>query len=230
MNRTMEDVLAPFGLVSGSDGCVFDSQLIRAAREIRTLYPTLDYDHRIDAPEWDRAFPYLMIEEFRVGYACFKYAVAKVIQPRTICEIGIGAGTGARAFTTASPHSHYIGIDDGSKDRGDSCHLIDYTRRLFEERNQSHEIILADSLTLKSAPHVDLFHVDGNHSFTNAFNDTRLACESGSEWILIDDTRDMVVSAAAMMAAYGARGSVMYDWTHFEDTWTGSILLHRRIP
>ena len=37
-------------------------------------------------------------------------------------------------------------------------------------------------MTLKSAPCVDLFHVDGNHSFNNAFNDTKLACASNSEW------------------------------------------------
>lgn len=221
-------ILAEFGLIpAGTEDTIFGSKLVRAARQIRDLYPTLDYDHRPDSPEWDLKFPYLMTEQFRRGYACFKFAVSHVIQPRTICEIGVGAGTAARAFLAASPGAHYIGIDDGSKDRGDDVHLIDYTRDLMEKNGQSHEFILQDSMTLQSVPCVDLFHVDGNHSFNNAFNDTRLACESGSEWILIDDSRDMVVAAAAMMAAYSVRGSVMHHWATFEDTWTGSILLHR---
>jgi hypothetical protein len=49
--------------------------------------------------------------------------------------------------------------------------------------------------------------------------------ESGSEWILIDDARDPTVIAGAMMAAYMAK--VMFHWAYFEDTWTGSILIHR---
>lgn len=220
--------LAPFGLFPSPDPRrVFHSELNARADEIRSLYRTLPYDHRPEAPEWDRQFPYLMSEQFRVGYACFKYAVSKVIQPRTICEIGVGAGTGARAFLAASPQAHYIGIDDGSKDRGDSVHLIDYTQELLTSRGYSHEIRIADSTTLLNAPKADLFHVDGNHSFANAASDTRLALESGSPWILIDDSRDPVVCAGAF-SAIANHHAAQYDWAYFEDTWTGNILLWKK--
>lgn len=228
MERPTREILAPFSLTpSVNDASVFESPIIRAALAIRALYLTCDYDHRPDAPEWDRNFPYLMTEQFRRGYACFKYAVAKILQPRTIVEIGVGAGTAARAFLSACPTAHYYGIDDGSKDRGDDVHLISYTRDRMAERGYSHEFQIADSMTLSSAPRADLFHVDGAHDFAHALNDTKLALASGSEWILVDDARDPIVAAAAHMAVFGVGGAV-YEWTHFEDTWTGSILIHRR--
>lgn len=226
MQRPTREILAPFGLVPSNNGNVFESLLIEAAGKIRRTYRFLSYDHRPEAPEWDRKFDYLMCEQFRVGYACFKFAVASVLQPKTICEIGVGAGTGARAFLAAAPNAHYIGMDDGSKDLGDNVHLIDYTRELMAKKGYSHEFLMGDSMAMGSAPKADLFHVDGAHDFAHAFNDTKLAVDSGSPWILVDDTRDLEVCAGAMMAVHGSR--VVCEWTHFEDTWTGSILFHRR--
>lgn len=219
-------ILRPFGHVPSSDPKhVFESPLIYAAADIRALYPDCDYDHKPESPAYDNRFPFIHTEQFRRGYAAFKYSVAKVLQPRTICEIGIGSGVAARAFLAASPSARYTGIDDGSKNLEENCGVTDHTRRLLIERGYQHEIIISDSLKLASVPKADLFHVDGAHDFDHAMNDTKLAFASGSEWILVDDTRDPTVASAAMMAAFGAR--VMFQWAYFEDTWTGSILFNR---
>lgn len=224
----VRDALHPFGLVPSEEPQrVFESALIYAAADIRALYPISDYDHRPEVPEYDKQFPFIQTEQFRRGYAAFKHTVAKVLQPRTICEIGIGSGVAARAFLAAAPTAHYTGIDDGSKNLEENCGVTDHTRKLLVARGYSHSLLFSDSLKLTKSqvPKVDLFHVDGAHDLEHANNDTKLAFESGSEWILIDDARDPTVAGAAMAAAYMAR--IMFEWTYFEDTWTGSILIHR---
>lgn len=223
--------LKPFGLCPATDGLhVFDSKLIHAADAIRATYRFMPYDHRPELPERDKDYPYLMSEQFRLGYACFKYAVANIIQPRTITEIGVGAGTGARAFMAACPTAHYTGIDNKSKDVSGGWGFIDYTLDSLRKHGYHVDFIEADSMQLTSAPSADLFHVDGDHPYEVAYNDTRLALLSGSEWILIDDTRDFAVAAGALTAIHNVRvdTGLEYDWTHFEDTWTGSILVRRR--
>lgn len=220
--------LAPFGLCPSPDPhFVFESSLVQVAERIRQLYRHLPYDHRPDLPERDRDYKYLLTEEFRRGYACFKYAVAQVIQPATICEIGVGAGCAALAFVTAAPRARYLGIDDGSKDRYDNWSFMDFVRGKLREHGEHHEVMIQDSRTLEAAPMVDLFHVDGAHEYDVAYNDTRLAVQSDSAWILVDDTRDLVVASAAL-AALRDHSKHEYDWTHFEDTWTGSMLFRRR--
>lgn len=220
------EVLAPFGLApSGVQSRVFASPLIEVASQIRASYPSSDYDHKPFLPDYDRLVPFIQTEEFRRGYAAFKHCVAKVIQPRTICEIGVGSGVAALAFLSASPGAFYTGIDDGSKNAEEDGLALPHVRAQIKQLGHEYEIMIRDSMKLPSAPKADLFHVDGAHNYENALNDTRLAFESGSEWILVDDTRDPTVACAAMMAAFGAR--VMFEWTYFEDSWTGSILFRR---
>lgn len=223
-------VLRPFGLVPSMNGqSVFDSSLIHAARRVREVYQHCDYDHRPELPERDRVFPYLLTDHFRVGYACFKYAVSKVIQPQIICEIGIGAGMGALAFLAASPSAHYLGIDDGSKSKEDDFDFLGHVAERLKSHAYSFDFKLLDSLAIERLPYADLFHVDGGHDYDHAHNDMRLALNSGSEWILVDDARDIVVSAAAFHALHqhiGSRGGY-FEWAYFEDTWTGNFLFHR---
>jgi hypothetical protein len=219
------DILAPFGLAPSMEPKqIFSSALIEGAGAIRELYPVSDYDHKPLLPEYDMHHPFIQTKQFRLGYAAFKHCVARVLQPRTICEIGIGSGVAAFAFLAACPQAHYIAIDDGSKDKEESGTALPHIRQIMAEKGYSHEIIIKDSMKLPAAPKVDLFHVDGAHDYEHALNDTRLAFESGSEWILVDDARDPTVASAAMLAAFSAR--VMFHWAYFEDSWTGSILFH----
>lgn len=220
------DILRPFGLVPSEDPKhVFESQLIYAAGDIREAYLVSDYDHVPMIPDYDKNHPFIGTEQFRKGYAAFKHCVARVIQPKTICEIGIGSGVAALAMLAGAPSAHYTGIDDGSKDAEESGMALPHVRRMLDEKGYKYEIVIKDSMKLPSAPKVDLFHVDGSHDYEHALNDVRLAFASESEWILVDDARDPTVASAAMLSAFSAR--VMFHWAYFEDTWTGSILLHR---
>src|SRR5258705_8446868 len=88
---------------------IFSGEISQYSRDIRELYPFSIYDHRPSLPS---GLPnYYQTEQFRIGYACFKYAVARILQPKTIVEIGVGVGVSAMAFL-AGCSAIYMGIDN----------------------------------------------------------------------------------------------------------------------
>lgn len=215
-------VLAPFGLRPAPDAdTTFGNRLMRAATDIRLAQAFVLYDHRPHLPDRDRAFPYLYTEEFRRGYAGLKYAVALILEPRVIIEIGVGAGIAAHAMLVAAPEASYLGIDDGSKQREDRYPYlagVDDLLAPFE-----HWIIERSSQNMTDLPRADLVHVDGDHTYKGAFHDCMLAWRSGAPWILVDDTRDPEIMRALTDSILGKHA---VDWASFEDSWTGSILIH----
>lgn len=72
-----------------------------------------DYDHRPFMPEMIKEkFPHMM-EDNQLQYSRFKRAVAEILQPRTIYEVGTGWGVSARAFLDGAPDAYLYGIDNG---------------------------------------------------------------------------------------------------------------------
>ena len=208
------------------NGCIFGDDIVVVSKKIRGLYPFLDYDHRPFLPERDRDYEYFMTEEFRKGYACFKYAVASILQPRFIVEIGIGPGIAALAFMHAVPGSLYIGIDNNQRSRDEGFDYTSFVESYMRRLGFNYNFIIEDSKNLTSLPRADLVHVDGNHSFDYAYNDVKLAIKSEAPWILVDDCRDQAVIAATFACINDNNGG--YDWSYFEDTWTGNLLLRRK--
>src|SRR6267154_5279751 len=92
---------------------VFGGECLQSADAINRLYRTLRYDHRPFLDPDEENLDAKMTEQYRVGYACLKYAVAKVLKPDRIVEIGVGSGVSAIAFAMADESSHYIGLDSG---------------------------------------------------------------------------------------------------------------------
>jgi len=201
---------------------IFGGELTDYVRQIRYFYPLSIYDHRPHLPMG--VAPLFHTEKFRIGYACFKRAVARVIQPKRIIEIGVGLGVSALAFLDGAPNATYLGIDnDCEKDRDFPVKPSEFVRNLIGNRGS---IRITDSANLDRLPPADLVHIDGDHSYDAAYNDVMLAWRSEARWILVDDARDSVVSAATFAALHRkSPGSV--DWAYFEDTWTGSILISR---
>jgi len=208
------------------NGCVFGDDIVIVSKKIQNLYPFLKYNHMPFLPERDREYKYLLTEEYRRGYACFKHAVASILQPKVIVEIGIGAGTGALAFMHAVPGAMYIGIDNNSKCRIDGWDFTGFVKDWMEKLGFSYKFIIEDTKKMSSLPQGDLIHVDGDHSFGGAYNDVRLAIKSQAPWVLVDDCRDRAVMAATF--AYLNDSDADYDWSYFEDTWTGNLLLKKK--
>jgi hypothetical protein len=223
------EVLAPFGLLPSLEPnrCIFGSKFLSTVARIRERILSCKFDHRPFLPERDQAYPHLQTPEFRRGYAGVKFTVAEVLRPSSIVEIGVGAGTGAIAMLTASPQAHYTGIDDGSKEAEDGFPYLDFVREMLEARGHAVTIRRADSRGLEMLPCVGLIHVDGNHLYEYARYDCKLAWESHSPWILIDDAHDPAVMQAATDSILGHFPG-QFEWAFFEDTWTGNLLIHRK--
>lgn len=124
-------------------------------------------------------------EQYRDAYA-WKFETAKRIQPRVIMEIGVRAGYSALAMLLAAPQARYIGIE---QDRGGFGGLQGITAAAVPSvlAGFEHEIRYRDSASLATIEEeVDLFHVDGDHSYDGCWHDLELAWRC-SQWVLVDD-------------------------------------------
>lgn len=129
-------------------------------------------------------------DEFRQQYA-MKYGVARQTQPQTIAEIGVRAGYSALAMLLAAPQARYVGIE---MDAGAFGGEVGITARALPTVLSGFDwnIRYQDSRELKSFEFdesgsiVDLFHIDGDHSYDGAWSDLMLAWPV-SRWILVDD-------------------------------------------
>lgn len=229
-----EVILNRFELLKGDGSRIFGSECVKAAYEIEANYRTSTYDHRSMLPRFANDSPFYL-EQYRVGYACFKREVARVLRPKLIVEIGIGVGIGALAMMDGAPFGTvYEGIDNDEADFPVTPKVkpSQFVHTVMEMKGYQHNIQIMDSKKTSTITKADLVHVDGDHSREGARNDVDLAWASGAAWILCDDARDTSVVAGIFDALiHRNRGSA--DWAYFPDTWTGSILIrtdHARIP
>lgn len=224
--RRRPEPLPAWSMIERHPSVIFPDAISTVAARIREVHATASYDHRPYLHPGDADIAAKLSEEFRSGYACLKWAVAKVIQPRAICEIGVGGGLAALAFLDACPMAEYMGIDNGQHQDERGVPLIAHLESIFKNRGYNAKIMQRDSRQMFQLPGTfDLVHIDGNHEYDYARHDVGVAFASGAPWILIDDARDNVVCAATFAALLAGRpGST--EWAMFEDTWTGSILVY----
>jgi hypothetical protein len=124
-------------------------------------------------------------DEYRDQYFQ-KFRTAAELKPAVICEIGVRAGYSALAMLLGAPGAHYIGIErdagDYGGERGITARAIPTVLAGF-----LHEIRYTDSQTLsRIEAEVDLFHIDGDHSYDGTWHDLELAWHC-SKLILVDD-------------------------------------------
>lgn len=180
------------------------------------------YDHRTFLPDVPAARKW-MGEDVRAGYAWYKYAMARVVKPQAIVEVGVGLAVAAHAFLEASPGASYTGYDNLSEEAEDFGAA---RQALMAFEGQIQLVRTPDSMLLACFPACDLCHVDGAHDYDHAYSDVVLALRA-AEWVLVDDTRDSQVAAATFRALYDwRRGDVA--WAGFEDTWRGMVLIHTK--
>jgi hypothetical protein len=200
-------------------------------KEIRTLYPTLSYDHRPFLTYKERHEHIRLrdaTEDYRIKYACFKYAVASVLKPSMMLEIGVRGGCSALAFLHACPSTRYLGIDsdcDGVTEDGLS--YISTAEHWFEELGFKATILVGDSQRIHLFPSVDFIHIDACHSRECTRHDVLTAITSGIRWILVDDSNadtvdqgvgDAVISPIAL--------NLHVKRFDFPETQGGNTLLH----
>ncbi len=125
-----------------------------------------------------------LFEEW-LPYYRLKFAIAKVLQPKTILEIGVRYGYSARTFLEASPSATLLGIDLDSDSFGGEVGALDWARQITASFQA--EYLVADSQEMKRFPNgiYDLIHVDGQQDGYGTFHDLRRAVSQG-RWVLLD--------------------------------------------
>jgi cyclopropane fatty-acyl-phospholipid synthase-like methyltransferase len=120
-----------------------------------------------------------------VDYYRLKWAIARVLQPRTILEIGVRYGYSGHAFLDACPTAHYLGIDLDSEISGGVKGAIDWAKTILQPFPA--EFLITNTQTLATFPGqtYDLIHVDGQQDGDGSFHDLTLACQQ-SRYILVD--------------------------------------------
>lgn len=120
-----------------------------------------------------------------VDYYKTKYAIAKVLKPSKILEIGVRYGYSIRAFLNASPDSCVLGIDNNSDTFGGQSGALDWAKKNLSSYN--FEVIVEDSQSLSSYPggFYDLIHVDGQQDGGGTFHDLSIAVKQ-ARWVLVD--------------------------------------------
>lgn len=120
-----------------------------------------------------------------VPYYRMKWAIASVLQPHSILEIGVRYGYSARAFLEAAPQATFVGIDLDSDDFGGVKGAIDWAEKILH--TYQHQLIVADSQKMSRLPgsRYDLIHVDGQQDGDGSFRDLERAIGQG-RYVLVD--------------------------------------------
>jgi predicted O-methyltransferase YrrM len=171
-----------------------------------------------------------MAKEYRQEYVNIKYAVANVLQPKRICEIGVYSGISAMSFLAAYSIADYVGIDNLSaeKDRGEDGMTADTETEMHAlgYKCMLHFIDSQDIHALPDPPY-DLVHVDGCYTRLGTCNDVILAWKAINDgWILVDNAHDARVTAGVFDAMNLFNHQVL-EWTYFDRS-VGDILIRRR--
>lgn len=142
-------------------------------------------DDRINTDNLKKFAPYYKV----------KYEICKSIMPFKIAEIGVRAGYSAWSFLQASPESVYIGIDANNGTHGGGKGGLGGTYKKWAKQLLSQyncTFIETDTQKIETIPgltDVDLFHVDGDHTFKGVQHDLDLAFATLNKtgYILVDD-------------------------------------------
>lgn len=169
-------------------------------------------------PEVSAAFPH-MLDSCQLQYARFKYAVAAVLCPRTVYEVGVGWGVSALAFHNGCPSSHFFGIDNGD------MHPNAISTGSIQLRTRT-----VDSADLAEFIHpdgpIDLLHIDGGHGLEHKAADIVKALNAKPEWLLVDDINNVMVAAGTFAGLYRAHRCPDLAMIYIGDAHTGNLLIH----
>lgn len=204
-----------------------DLSVEAVSERVLSLYTTLDYDHRPFLTPGSESHPDYedhMSEKYRIEYACFRFALAQVLQPDSIIEIGVRGGVSALAFLHARRQARYLGIDNDLDSSVWGINFCANAQKWFEKLGFNARVLKEDSQKLERfSGYPDLVHVDGDHSVQCVTHDTVAAWKGGAAWILFDDAKDTAVVAGIFNGLRELnRGSA--EWAYFP-MWTGNILL-----
>jgi len=192
-------------------------KILHASRD--TAY---DFRHYacVDDPLRDRFDEWL-------DYYRLKWAIAKVLQPAHILEIGVRYGYSARAFLDAAPTAHYVGLDADLSTFGGQPGALTWTQQAL--RNFNVELLKEDTQRLTRLPGAgyDLIHIDGQQDGDGTFHDLNLALNQG-RYLLVDGyfwTRENFLAANEWLWLNQAA----IEWAATIPGYAGELLIKSRL-
>lgn len=120
-----------------------------------------------------------LVEQHYYRKAC----VFADFRPRRVIEIGTRCGYSLACFNAAFDQARFLCID-GAMDE-DSLDCLTHWQTVVHSEAIDADLIVVDSHALRSLPHADFAHVDGDHSYQGALADLRLVAHCPT--ILADD-------------------------------------------
>ncbi len=141
--------------------------------------------------QYDRSYYCENREAFTHKYRVFK-AIANVLQPDHIVELGAHGGSGADAYLTGVNYqARYTGYDSfgPAQDEDGGLWVPDeICQKIFKSRDYNrYNLITCDLRNIERIAAGDLVVVDAGHDYRNAYQDLILALKSQPEFIHIDD-------------------------------------------
>ena len=159
----------------------------------------------------------------------FNYAIAKSIQPKSYCEIGVRFGYSLIPTLVAAPSLEYaLGIDleEYGSNSATKANLEKYYHGNCEVQLEH-----ADSQLITELPQFfTLINIDGNHSYEGKMHDLNLAI-GHCRYLLIDDYNYLVDVKRAIhdwLDIVGADGwgkQSLIEWACYIPTFRGSYLV-----
>jgi hypothetical protein len=176
------------------------------------------YDFRTTACPDDPQSP--MFDEW-LPYYRFKWAVASILQPDSIVEVGVRYGYSALAFLNAWPQATYHGFDNDSNDWGGtigaSAWLLDHSEGLDVS------LTIADIMETNDLPDCSLAHLDGPQDQAGWAHQIHLALDAAN-YILIDGAFHTPTSASIIQSELVAVRDRLSWWAWTDDSY-GQVLV-----
>lgn len=189
-----------------------------------TLPATPRWNWELVRRHWVAGDPY-QIEPDTPEYYRVKYAVAELVQPKSILEIGVRAGYSAAAFLQAGHTTHYTGFDLNEGTWGGVKDFQKHAEKAIGKYGVEATFLTGDSQQLTTLPGgpYDLVHVDGDHSKAGALHDVLLALDSGAKWVLVDDYD--YIPPVAFGANAAIRGRNVRAYQVWDGGYRGNLLI-----
>ena len=169
--------------------------------KITKLYDSSDYDFRVFSyPDDDLSY---LFDEW-VPYYRMKYAICKVLKPKTILEIGVRFGYSAITFLSAVPDTKYLGIDYDSNTFVGSNGAIHWVKEITKNYNAKFLMENTQEMEVLPGTEYDLIHIYGQQEGDGTFHDLELALPK-AKWILLDGyfrSKENMLSATYFLEKY----------------------------
>ena len=155
--------------------------------------------HPEDTYPWD-----FRTQEFYKEYK-LKYAIAKLIQPRSILEVGVRFGYAAQSFLMAVPTARYVGLDKDEPSFGPwegvprTWAAAKLRKRYPLNVIETHHVDTQTADATWFCPNeFDMVHIDADHSYAGALHDMKTFWPFCRRAMVVDDVVEISDVARAV--------------------------------